>query len=233
VQNARNARLRLIIDRDHYDYLVKEAIESARISVWIATANVKEMMVEAPIGTSARARGRYLSILDSFDALAKRGADLRLLHAGVPSRAFREALARRPALAKGKLAMRRCPRVHLKLIAVDGRLLYLGSANFTGAGLGAKGDGRRNFELGIVTDDDVMLDTAQARFDAIWSGRECGTCKLRSVCPKPLDAHTGARAAVATLRSPAKIAKKAKSETSLENLGRSRSNQSRHEAKSK
>jgi len=193
VQNARSVSVRLIADRDHYDYLVKEAIERARVSVWIATANVKEMMVEAPIGTAARARGRYLSILDTFDALAKRGADLRLLHSGIPSRAFREELARHRRLTRGGLSMRRCPRVHLKVIAIDGRILYLGSANFTGAGLGAKGDGRRNFELGMVTDDDVMLDTVQARFDTIWSGRECGTCRLRSVCPKPLDMVTPAK----------------------------------------
>ena len=186
MQEARSVRARLIVDREHYDYLVKDAIEKARFSVWIATANVKEMMVEAPVGTTARARGKYLSILDSFDALTKRGVDVRLLHAGVPSQAFREALGKRKRLAKS-LMMRRCPRVHLKLIAIDGRILYLGSANFTGAGLGAKGEGRRNFEVGIVTDDDVMLDAVQARFDTIWSGRECRTCKLRSVCPKPLD----------------------------------------------
>jgi phosphatidylserine/phosphatidylglycerophosphate/cardiolipin synthase-like enzyme len=83
--------------------------------------------------------------------------------------------------------MRRCPRVHLKMIAVDGRSLYLGSANFTGAGLGAKGDGRRNFELGILTDDEAFLDEAQARFDRIWTGKECRGCALRGVCPRPLD----------------------------------------------
>jgi phosphatidylserine/phosphatidylglycerophosphate/cardiolipin synthase-like enzyme len=83
--------------------------------------------------------------------------------------------------------MRRCPRVHLKLIAVDGRALYLGSANFTGAGLGARGEGRRNFEMGILTDDEAMLDAAQERFERIWSGRECGACKLRAICPRPLD----------------------------------------------
>lgn len=87
--------------------------------------------------------------------------------------------------------MRMCPRVHLKLVAIDGRHLYLGSANFTGAGLGAKGDGRRNFEMGIVTDDDVLLDGAQARFDAIWSGRECKGCRLRGVCPRPIDTLGG------------------------------------------
>jgi hypothetical protein len=65
--------------------------------------------------------------------------------------------------------------------------LYLGSANFTGAGLGAKAEGRRNFELGIVTDDDLLLDAIQARFDRIWTGRECGNCRLRALCPAPLD----------------------------------------------
>ena len=73
------------------------------------------------------------------------------------------------------------------MIAVDGAYLYLGSANFTGAGLGARGDGRRNFEMGLVTDDDVLLDSAQQRFDRIWTGRECGACRLRAECPAPLD----------------------------------------------
>ena len=31
-----------------------------------------------------------------------------------------------------------CPRCHWKMVIVDGRLGYTGSANFTGAGLGAK-----------------------------------------------------------------------------------------------
>jgi phosphatidylserine/phosphatidylglycerophosphate/cardiolipin synthase-like enzyme len=180
----RRIELTLLRDRAHYEALVMGAIAKARVSLWIATANVKELRVEAPIGSRARARGRMMSVLDLFDALAARGVELRLLHAGVPSRAFREELRRHPRLS---LEMRRCPRVHLKMIAVDGAQLYLGSANFTGAGLGAKGDGRRNFEAGVLTDDDVLLDQMQAAFDAIWTGRECAGCRLRPVCPGPLD----------------------------------------------
>ena len=56
-----------------------------------------------------------------------------------------------PRLVKGGLALRQCARLHLKAVIVDGALLYLGSANWTGAGLGAKGDRNRNFELGFVT----------------------------------------------------------------------------------
>jgi phosphatidylserine/phosphatidylglycerophosphate/cardiolipin synthase-like enzyme len=188
----RAASVSLVVDRAHYEDLVLGAIARAEVSLWIATANVKEMMLEAPRGTVARARGRYISILDVLDGLAARGVEIRLLHATPPSRAFRAALARHPRLRAphSGFEMRQCPRVHLKMIAVDGALLYLGSANFTGAGLGAKGDGRRNFEMGVMTDDDVLLDATQARFERIWSGGECGACKLRDVCPRPLD-HQG------------------------------------------
>jgi phosphatidylserine/phosphatidylglycerophosphate/cardiolipin synthase-like enzyme len=187
VDGRRAISARLVADADHYTELVLKAIAGARVSLWIATANVKEMRIEAPIGTRARASGRFMSILETLDDLAARGVELRLLHASVPSRPFRAELARRKRLARGGLAMRHCPRVHLKLVAVDGRLLYLGSANFTGAGLGAKGEGRRNFEMGLLTDDEVWLDAAQARYERIWSGRECKGCKLRRECPKPID----------------------------------------------
>src|SRR5271156_3514329 len=86
----RGIRARLLDGADHYDELVQKAIGSAKVSLWIATANVKEMRVEAPIGTVARARGRYISILDTLDGLASRGVELRMLHAGTPSRPFRE-----------------------------------------------------------------------------------------------------------------------------------------------
>jgi len=178
----------MVVDREHYDVLVREAVSSAKVSLWIATANLKSLMVEAPVGTRARAAGRFISILETFEDLVARGVEIRVLHASPPSRPLQTELRKRPGLVKNaRFKMHACPRVHLKMIAIDGRSLYLGSANFTGAGLGAKGDGRRNFEIGILTDDDVMLDAAQGRFDRIWRGAECASCKLRSICVKPLD----------------------------------------------
>jgi phosphatidylserine/phosphatidylglycerophosphate/cardiolipin synthase-like enzyme len=184
MKNARSARVALVVDRDHYDELMA-VLARATVSVWIATANVKQLMVEAPIGSVARARGRFVSVLDTIASLVKRGVDVRLLHASPPSGPFKQELGKQRL--KKPFEMRACPRVHLKMIAVDGAQLYLGSANFTGAGLGAKGDGRRNFEMGILTDDDVLLDRAQARFERIWSGKECAGCRVRNLCPKPLD----------------------------------------------
>jgi len=193
---ARTIRAKLLVDADHHEHLVTKAIASANVSVWIATANLKTMLVEAPIGSRARARGRYVSFFETLDDLARRGIDVCVLHASPPSGPLARELVRL-GTKRGRepgVKMRRCPRVHLKMIAIDGRLLYLGSANLTGAGLGAKGDGRRNFEMGIVTDSEAMLDAAQERFDRIWRGRECGSCKLRSQCDAPLDAPRAERA---------------------------------------
>ncbi len=196
---TRRARVSLIIDSAHYTR-VTCAIAAAKTSLWISTANVKQLLVEAPIGTRARARGRYVPILDTLQSLADRGVEIRLLHAAIPSGPFRDELARRKRrLSPPGFEMRSCPRVHLKIIAMDGALLYLGSANFTGAGLGAKGDGRRNFEMGLLTDDEWLLDEAQARFDRIWRGAECGACRMRAKCPAPLDG--GPRQALSDRRS--------------------------------
>lgn len=204
---ARTIRAKLLVDGDHYDDLVARAVAGARVSVWIATANLKTMLVEAPIGSRARARGRYVSFFESLGDLARRGVDVCILHASPPSGPLAREMARLAASGgSGAVKMRRCPRVHLKMIAIDGRLLYLGSANLTGAGLGAKGAGRRNFEMGIVTDSEAMLDAAQERFDRIWRGAECARCQLRSTCDAPLDALARTRTPAHAKSPPAKPA---------------------------
>lgn len=194
--DARAIRAELLVDGAHYEDLVARRVQAAKVSVWISTANLKSMLVEAPVGTRARARGKFVSFYEALGSLVRQGVDVRILHASRPS----APLARE--IKHGGPALRKCPRVHQKMIAIDGRLLYLGSANLTGAGLGAKGDGRRNFELGIVTDDDAMLDAAQERFDRIWRGAECAGCKLRSACDAPLDLRRPLAKATSPASSP-------------------------------
>ena len=182
----RPVSMRLVAGRGHYEAVIP-AVRAARTSVWIATANLKELLVEDPRATP-RARGRFHSVLEVFAALAQREVELRILHAAPPSGPFRRSFDRKAKLYRGGLELRQCPRVHLKTVIVDGRLCYLGSANWTGAGLGAKGEGRRNFEIGMLTEDCDLIDQVQAMYEAIWSGRMCKACKLRnSGCEAPLD----------------------------------------------
>ncbi len=182
-------RLGLLSGRAHYEHVV-EAVCSAEHSVWIATANLKELMVEDPRVIPGRRRGgrsAYRSVLEVFETLAARGVEIRILHATQPSRAFRERFDGLEGLVRGGIELRLCPRVHLKTVIVDASLLYLGSANWTGAGLGARGSHRRNFELGFVTDDEGLIDEVQGVFDLLWRGGPCAACRLRDGCEMPLD----------------------------------------------
>jgi phosphatidylserine/phosphatidylglycerophosphate/cardiolipin synthase-like enzyme len=188
--------LRLVSGRGHYETVI-DAVLAAHTSVWIATANLKELMIEDHRARPGVRRSRtraasYRSVVAALAELADRGVELRILHAEQPSRPFRAELARHPALAAGALALRLCPRVHLKVVVVDGALLYLGSANWTGAGLGARGSDKRNFELGIVTDDAQLLDQVQSLYDHLWRGAPCARCKLRALCPTALAADAEA-----------------------------------------
>jgi phosphatidylserine/phosphatidylglycerophosphate/cardiolipin synthase-like enzyme len=133
-----------------------------------------------------QANGEVGPVLDVFSALAGRGVELKLLHAELPSRPFRQAFDKKRRLVRGGLELKICPRVHFKAVVVDGAWVYFGSANLTGAGLGAKGEGKRNFELGLCTEDFETVDRIKALFEAVWSGAECAACRLRSVCPDPI-----------------------------------------------
>jgi phosphatidylserine/phosphatidylglycerophosphate/cardiolipin synthase-like enzyme len=202
---SRPVETELLVGSALYREVILRRLVQARESVWIATANVKEMYVER----SGGGREAYRSILEVFSELAGRGVALRLLHAELPSRPFRAAFDRKRRLVRGGLELKICPRVHFKAVLVDGAWLYLGSANLTGAGLGAKGEHRRNFEVGFVTEDFELIDRTTALYESVWSGVECGPCQLRDVCPDPLGPPTErAPKGLVRLGRPRRIARK-------------------------
>lgn len=162
-----------------YRRVVLDKLMNARESVLIATANVKAMMVEL-------SPKDFRPVADLFAQLAKRGVEINLLHAELPSRPFRDAFDKHERLTSGGMTLKICPRVHFKAVLIDGAWVYLGSANLTGAGLGAKHADNRNFELGFVTEDFEVIDQVSALFDAVWSGSTCRTCRLHSICPDPI-----------------------------------------------
>lgn len=170
--------VQLVSGSDHFRKIVLEGICKATVSVDIMTADFKAMLV--PDGVTRRAR----SIVEIFRGLANKGVEIRLLHAGVPSSAALRELKRE--LPTG-MTIRRCPRLHSKAVLIDSTKMYLGSANLTGAGLGAKGDHRRNFEMGIWTDSSALIDSVCEEFNSLWEGRHCGNCDRKDVCPVPLE----------------------------------------------
>jgi phosphatidylserine/phosphatidylglycerophosphate/cardiolipin synthase-like enzyme len=176
--------IRLVLNDDHLGSALEEAFSQCRHRLFIATADVKDLYL--PVGGARGRRGkeRPRTILDVFAELAARGVEVRLLHSGVPSGPFLEDLKNRKGTA---LLMRRCVRVHAKVVIADGRWMYLGSANLTGAGLGAKSAVRRNFEAGLVTDDVSLIDPVADMLADVFGGGQCTGCGRKAYCPVPLE----------------------------------------------
>ncbi len=152
-------------------------VANASSFVWIGTADIKDLHVHH--------KGSILSFLAVLDSLAKKKVSIRLLHAKEPGVNFRKSFDKYPVLWKN-MERQLCPRVHFKIIIVDGKFAYAGSANLTGAGLGIKSADTRNFESGFVTTDPGMVEAIMDQFDEVWMGKYCKSCRRKAFCGDPI-----------------------------------------------
>ena len=164
--------IKYIADKEHYTEVLSRC-GSVKHDLWIGTADLKDLYVK-----NGAAVVPFLSVLDK---LVKRGVEVRLLHAKEPGENFRNDFDNYPGLWS-RLERRLCPRVHFKILVFDCSLAYIGSANLTGAGIGMKGDGNRNFEAGILTDEPSLVDAAADHLDRVWNGAYCPKCKRKDFC---------------------------------------------------
>lgn len=165
-----------VADAEHYTRVL-ELTTRAESMLWLGTADLKDLHVAQP-----RGQRPYLSMVAE---LIDRGVEVRLIHAKEPGPRFRADFDRYPNLA-ARLERVLCPRVHFKLIIIDSRICYIGSANLTGAGMGMKSPHRRNFEAGVLTTEPALLSAAMEEFDRVWRGEGCTRCGHKRTCPDPL-----------------------------------------------
>src|SRR4051794_34622955 len=119
IEAAPSGAAELVIDAQHHRRVVVEGILKAAVSLDIATADFKAMLV--PQAGSTRPA---ISIVEVSRRLADRGVEIRLLHAGTPSA---PALSELKKTMPANLTIRRCPRLHAKTVVIDSRVMYLGS----------------------------------------------------------------------------------------------------------
>jgi len=165
--------LEFITNRDIYEKVIRGRIGKACKFVWIGTSDLKDLYVEKA--------GRMVPFLEILSDLVKRHIEIRLLHAKEPGAAFRKDFDKYPNLIKGMERIL-CPRTHLKAVIIDGDFAYTGSANLTGAGMGAKSEHKRNFEAGIITDNETIVGKIMEQFDNIWRGTHCRACGRKKFC---------------------------------------------------
>ncbi len=173
--------MKTLWDRDIFENFTVNHLCAAERFIWIATANIKMTLV--------RYKSRFVSFPDIMAILVNKGVSFRIIHSDIPSRPFRDRYERIDT--KGKLSagveFLQCPRMHAKLFIVDGSTVLVGSANLTGAGIGAKSSKKRNFEIGFLLEGEEEVKPFVNYFDFIWMGGQCADCGHRSVCPEPAD----------------------------------------------
>ena len=162
-----------ITDREIYERVLQEQVPKAQDFVWIGTSDIKDLHVDS--------NRRMVPFLKVLSGLIKNHVSIRLIHAKEPGKNFRNDFDKYPNLIVGMERLL-CPRVHFKCVIVDGRFAYSGSANLTGAGMGAKSPKRRNFESGIITTDTKFIEPIMAQFDAVWMGQFCPDCQRKDYC---------------------------------------------------
>lgn len=165
-----------IKNAEHYAQVLAR-VERVRRSLWIGTADIKDLYVEA--------NGAKMPFLGVIARMLGRSVEVRLVHAKEPGPMFREDFDRYPILFS-ELERSLCPRVHFKIMVFDCQAAYIGSANMTGAGIGMKGEGTRNFEAGILTDEPPLVEAAMEQFDEVWCGKMCKRCRRRDFCGAPI-----------------------------------------------
>ncbi|MFV1994160.1 MAG: phospholipase D-like domain-containing protein [Verrucomicrobiales bacterium] len=172
--------MELILNETIYQRVIQREVPLARKWLWILTADIKDMHVERP-------GGRFGPFLEVLSGLVDSGVEVRLVHAKEPGPRFREDFDRFPGLRESDRFERiLCPRMHMKIILIDGESAYIGSANLTGAWMGAKGVDRRNFEAGIFTRDPGTIGELMEFLDEFWTGGFCARCRYRDRCPDPI-----------------------------------------------
>ena len=167
-------------DREIYERVIRDAVPRAARRVWIATADIKDLYVEPVAGAA-----EMVPFVRVLAQLLERGVEVRLIHAKDPGPNWRDDFDRYPTLWTAMERML-CPRVHFKCIIVDGVKAYFGSANLTGAGMGAKSVRKRNFENGVLTDDPALVNPLAEQFDSVWRGDFCRDCGRREHCADPV-----------------------------------------------
>lgn len=168
--------LKFIGDNNHYSEVVELAMK-AKHTLWIGTADIKDMIV-----MQGKTEKPFVGVLSD---LIEKGVSVRLIHAKEPGLAFRQDFDRYKRL-HSSLERVLCPRVHFKIIVIDCSICYIGSANLTGAGMGMKSPNRRNFEAGILTDEPSLVDEAMEEFDKVWRGEMCKKCQRKQYCSDPI-----------------------------------------------
>lgn len=172
---------RLITNNSHYEEVV-ERICSAKSSIRIMTANFKRFRLK-PTKNQGKDYNDGTPFIERLMEKAVQGVSVQIVCSN-PSESFTEEWQDyyrqmgEPELFEYMF----CDRNHAKLAIIDDKLVYVGSANVTPAGLGQGVFTPGNFEAGIITENQEVISSIKDFFTMIWDEKYCINCHRTEKC---------------------------------------------------
>ena len=154
----KNSDTRLVKDVEHVD-LILDNIDSAVSSIYIATANFKNVYLYGD---------NLVSILNKK---VEEGVEIKVICSKLHHQSI-----------DMDFEVIECQRNHMKMFIFDEEKLYVGSANLTSAAITDRGNSTKtnNHEAGIFTVDEDIVSDALEHFNAVFDISDCDTCKIKS-----------------------------------------------------
>lgn len=171
----------LIVNENHYQEVI-ERICSAKSSIKIMTGDFKRFRLK-PTEEQGNEYKDGTPFIKNLMEKAVDGVSVQII-CSKPSPFFMDEWKEyyqqmnNPKLFELKF----CLRNHSKVIIIDDKVAYIGSANVTPAGLGQGIFTPGNFEAGIITENNDLVSSIIAHFSEIWSSKSCINCHRADKC---------------------------------------------------
>ena len=176
-----SSETRLIINENHYHEVI-ERICAAKSSIKIMTANFRRFNLK-PTDSQGDHYKDGTPFIKYLMAKAVQGVSVQII-CSEPSSTFSEEWKDyyRQMMNPKLFEYKYCDRNHAKVVIIDDKLAYVGSANVTPAGLGQGIFTPGNFEAGMITENQELVSSVNTLFSSIWDNNRCKGCHRAAKC---------------------------------------------------
>lgn len=174
-----STEIHLIVE-NFYEEVIERICE-AKSSIKIMTADINLIRLR-PTASQGNKYKDGTPFVDFLMEKSKKGVSVQIISAEKSER-FQEDVERAYCGEAGKhFSVWLCARNHAKVVIIDDKIAYVGSANLTRAGLGQPYASPGNFEVGFIIKAPEIISSLNDLFSRIASHEFCEGCHRRKDC---------------------------------------------------
>ena len=169
-----------LITENFYEEVINR-ICAAKSSIKIMTADINLIRLK-PTASQGDKYKDGTPFVDFLIEKAKKGVPVQIISAEKSER-FQEDVERAYCGEAGKsFSVWFCARNHAKVVIIDDKFAYVGSANMTRAGIGQPYASPGNFEVGFIIEAPEIVSSLNNLFSRITNHEFCEGCHRRKDC---------------------------------------------------